>query len=141
MAFLIEGESRDLEGRYRQIKALSARVQRETSRLDTNTANGPISAYDIAVYGQDLTANAVADGLVAYVQDEVRDPAYDVVAEYTTFRAAMLAVTTYLDGALAPVTLVAFVGGSIVPTALTTVQTAPLRTELQALLATLATPL
>jgi len=51
---------------------------------------------DCVLSFDNLTANAVADGLVAYAQQQENDPGLDVVANYSAMRSAIVSAQDWL---------------------------------------------
>lgn len=90
-----------------------------------------------------MTALAGTPGIVEYAQAQENDPNYDVVAEFLLMQGAIDAALDWMDTNVpTEVTAVApgswTDGGSMIATTFTPEQTEPLRTALQAVVATIA---
>lgn len=151
MTMIVRGEERDLPGRWELIKQINLAIRTRSTRFNSQLAGQNTSVDEIGQYAMDmdgfinqldgLTTNAVASGLVAYVEAAVQDVNYNVVTEYQALRAALndvvVRVGTDMDG-LSAKTWNGTNRSFDVPT-LTPLQTANLRTDITALLATLPT--
>jgi hypothetical protein len=94
-------------------------------------------------------ALAATPGLAAYAQDQENDPAYDVAAEFTAMRSALVAVRDRiindLPTATAPAGAVGRIAvytidatGALIADAFTPAQTVNLRADLDAFIATIS---
>lgn len=90
-----------------------------------------------------MTALAGTPGIVEYAQVQENDPNYDVVAEFLLMQGAIDAALDWM-GTNVPTEVTAVApgswtdGGSMIATTFTPEQTEPLRTALQAVVATIA---
>lgn len=151
MTMIVRGEERDLPGRWELIKQVTLAIRTRSQRFVAQLVGQDTSVNEIGQYAIDmdafivqldgLTTNAVASGLVAYVEAAVQDPTYNVVTEYQALRAALDAVVVRVGTDMNGLSAKTWNGTSRsfdVPT-LTPVQTANLQTDINALLATLPT--
>lgn len=136
---------------YDAVRAVAGAIKREAQTLHDQCAAGDVEAWRIAQYCESLSnsrdrlaALAAIPGLGAYAQAQENDPAYDVAAEYATMRDAIDATRTWIvanfpkdaSGYLQAFQFTA--QAKLARRALTTAQTAGLRTTLQSLIATIA---
>jgi hypothetical protein len=80
---------------------------------------------------------AALPGLAAYVQTQFGSPGYDVAAEYTAMRAALIAVRNWLTSNIPP-NAITITNGAQVGAVYTPAQTAGLKTLVTAAAATIA---
>lgn len=156
MAFPVFASTTDLQGRWTRILQIVLGIKNRTTSLRNKSAEGDITTLEGAEYCDalaaakaeldTLTSDAVNTGLVAYAQDQLNDNTYAIETEYTAMSTAITGVITWLttnvpnSGGASPfLDVYTFdANGRLVETVVSTVQTAGLRTELDALLATIA---
>lgn len=152
MAFPSSGGSRkdDLATAWAEIRQAAAHVKNVSTRLRDDAQAGNIDAIRVVQYSE-ILANSndrfarytVVPGLVEYVRAQINDPAIDIVAEYNTMLTQINATKNWIaanfpkdaSGYLLYHQLGA--DGRIVQRTLTPAQTAGLRTQLTALIATI----
>lgn len=142
--------SDDLASAWSAIRNSAAVVKRDSQTLHDRSAAGNIEAALILRYVESLANHndafaryTAVPGLAAYVREQVNNPAIDIVAEYNTMLAQINATKNWIaanfpkdgSGYLLYHTLGA--DGRIVQRTLTPAQTAGLRTQLTALIATI----
>lgn len=131
-----------------QIIAGASSIKRYTQQIRDRSAAGDIPAREITKYMDEVTRrNGEFDvlkttaGLAQYARDQFDDPAYDIVAEFNTMQTQMTAtagwISTNIPQSGGFLAIEQVVGNALVDRMLTSVQTAGLRTELDALLATI----
>jgi len=149
MAFPTDSRD-DLERAWNGVKGAAGQVKASALAVRTSSAAGPIEARAIVVLADQL-ANAndrlarytVVPGLLAYVREQINSATFDVVAEYNAMLAQINATRTWIvnnfpkDASNYLLYHTFGADGRIVQRTLTTAQTAGLRTQLDALLATL----
>jgi hypothetical protein len=135
---------------WEQIKGTFGQVKANTTNLRNDSAAGSVAADRITRYvamlsdSLDNLAEAVSvPGLLTYAQEQLNDPAFQVVTEYTAARNEMTACRDWIvanfpvDGSGYLLYHQFGVGGRITVRQLPSAQLAALRTQLDALLATL----
>lgn len=151
MAFPSSAGQDDLDTAWTAIRASAGRVKVESQRLSAQSVAGDIEAQVVVRYADALAScndqfarYTVVPGLVAYVRAQINDDTLDIVAEYNTMLTQINAVRNWIianfpkdaNGFLLYHTFGAT--GRIVQRTLTPAQTAGLRTQLDALIATIA---
>ena len=152
MAFPSSGGSKkdDLATAWHEIRTAAGHVKNVTSRLFNDAQAGNIDAVRVVQYSETLANSndrfaryTVVPGLVAYVREQVNDTSIDIVAEYQTMLEQISAVrnwimTNFPKDASGYLLYHQFgADGRIVQRTLTPAQTAGLRTQLAALIATI----
>jgi len=84
-----------------------------------------------------LDAGAALPGIQAYAQSQFAQPAYDVAAQYSTMRSSMVAVLTWLQANI-PGNSLTVTSGVVTGSTFTPAQTAPLKSLIDAAVATIA---
>lgn len=140
----------DLERAWEGVRNAAGAIKSAAQAVRTRSAAGPIEAREVVTLADQL-ANAndrlarytVVPGLLAYVREQINDPTIDIVAEYNAMLAQINAVRTWVinnfpkDASNYLLYHTFGADGRIVQRTLTSAQTAGLRTQLDALLATL----
>jgi hypothetical protein len=139
----------DLANAWGGVRSNAAHIKVYSQDLRSASAAGPIQAATIVLYADQLaSAKAAFDrytavpGLAAYAREQVNDPALDIVAEYQTMAAQLVAVRDWIIANF-PKDASGYLlyhqfdaAGKIVQRTLSSAQTAGLRTQLDALIAT-----
>ena len=129
---------------YDQVRILARNVKSNCAHAITRMATSGADytfLRDVRVFLANADAQfaelATTPGLPEYAAAQENDPAYDVAAEFTAMRGAIQAATGWMDAnvptsvtAVAPSAWVS--AGPLIATTFTAAQTAPLRTQLQA---------
>lgn len=140
----------DLKSAWEAVRNAAGNVKRDSTRVSTDSAAGNVPAALIVRYvealasaNDDFARYTAVPGLVAYVREQINDPAIDIVAEYQTMLAQINAVRGWIIANF-PKDAGGFLlyhsfgaDGRIVQRTLTPAQTAGLRTQLAALIATI----
>lgn len=142
--------SDDLSSAWDAIRGAAAAVKAAATQLVTDSAAGNVEAgrvvnfaANLAGYNDRFARYTVLPGLVAYVREQINDPAIDIVAEYQTMLAQINATRTWIinnfpkDGSGFLLYHTFGADGRLVQRTLTPAQTAGLRTQLTALIATI----
>lgn len=129
--------------------ATAAQIKTTASNLSARSSAGPIIGRDVIEFATQLTdAVELFDkvrtnpGIDAYAKKEFNDANLDIGAEFSAMRSAALGVrdwivTQYPAGADRSLKVMQFSNGRFALTTLTTIEAEPLRTELDALVATI----
>ena len=131
-----------------QARAIARGISSSSQSMRDHTAAGDVSARGIAMFMHDLSLKSVdlarlkaVPGIVQYAKDQYADAAYDIAAEFTVMQAAVASAVNWLSANLPTdgrwLQMEEIVEGLVVQRMLTSAQTAGLRTELDALIATI----
>ena len=152
MAFpSLEGSANQLSDALRAVRSLAHSVKLSSCSLRDDSAAGVVSARRIAEHLDALTQwNAqlntlkTTPGLADYAKEQFSDATFDIVQAFVNMQAAIVNTGTWISTNIPKETvtnrwmlLEEIVNGRVVERTLTTVQTAGLRTQLDALLATI----
>lgn len=142
----------NVEQAWRRARELAGTVKQRTVALSSAAAAGSIPSTDILSFASLLAdaktkfqAIASVSGIATYAQDQIGDPAFDVVASFNDMVLAINSVTTWMianfpkdgSGYLLAKTFTADSSGKTQDRMFTSVQTATLRTVLDSLAATI----
>jgi hypothetical protein len=134
---------------YDEAKSIAAELKRLCQDTKAATAAGPVSANVIRqLYDRLLSAKArfaiiaAIPGIGAYAQQQEGDPLYDVAAKFTAMTTEINDTINWIIGAIPTgtgglVLLETWTTSGVSVRTFTTAQTAGLRTELDALIATI----
>lgn len=151
MAFPSSTTKDSLASAWGLIQGRAAQIKIHAQEISNTSAAGDISAKVIVDYATILADAVVAidkaaaiSGIAAYASAQIGDPTLDVVTEFTNMRAAIVATRNWIianfpkdaNGYLLFVSFTA--DGRYTFRNLTTTQTAGLRTQIAALIATIA---
>ena len=142
--------SDDLAERYTRMKYQATRLKSRCSVANTLLAAGDTAAsYILELYTFLGTAEGVLDAvaLLSGIGDHAKtvedDPAYDVVTELGVVSSACASSRTWIEANIPDsngwLLVSQFAGGEVVPREFTSVQTAGLRTALQAIIDAIST--
>lgn len=106
-----------------------------TANITADTAIGWVSNLNTVIAR--LDSGAGTTGMQAYAQAQFGGGAYDVAAQYATMRAALVAVLTWLQANI-PSAALTVSNGVVTGQTFTPAQTAPLKTLIDAAVATIA---
>lgn len=135
---------------WQGIRRAASQIKQSATTLRDSSAAGSVASRAILNFVNllrdkrvEMAAFAAVPGLAAYAQEQVDDPTLDIAAEYTAMVAAVDATITWVvdnfpkdaNGWLLARTLTA--QGQLQDRMFTTVALANLRTELDALIATI----
>ena len=151
MAFPSSTTKDSLASAWASIQSRASQVKIHAQEISNASAAGPISGktvVDFSTLLADATVTldkaAAIPGMAQYARDQIGDQTLDVVAEFTAMRAQMIATRDWIvanfpkDGS-GYLLLISFTAdGRYVFRTLTTIQTVGLRTQLDALIATIA---
>lgn len=149
MAFPAEGGSREqLADGLSEARSIARTVKRGSQRLHDASAAGDISARGIVIYMDDIqVANdrlailRVIPGLAAYAKEQYDDAGFDIVAEFVAMTVAIDTVVAWINANIPQgprwLEIEEAVNGRLVERMLSPAQTASLRPELLALIATI----
>ena len=142
------GTTEQLSDVLAKIRAMARTVKGAAQSIHDHSAAGPLSARAIVEFSDNLMqTNEEFDrlkslpGLVAYVKDQYDDQAYDIAAGFTTMQAAIVSVAAWVEANIPNdgrwLLIEEIVGGRVIQRDFGTAVTAPFRTELVALIATI----
>lgn len=145
-----DGTHRQLSEVLRAIRELAKQVKADSTSLRTRTAAGPVSCNAIISYVDTLAALkarmgvlAQAPGLAAYAATQFSEPGFDIAAEYAQMVAQIDATGSWIatnipkDAGGRWLAAEELVNGVRVDRMLSSASTSGLRTQLDALIATI----
>lgn len=151
MAFPSSTTKDSLASVWSGVQARASQVRIHAQELRNASAAGPVSGKNVVDFAT-LLADAVVmldraaavPGIAQYARDQIGDQVLDVVAEFTAMRAVIIATRDWImanfpkDGSGYLLLMSFTADGRYTFRTLTTAQTAGLRTQLDALIATIA---
>lgn len=151
MAFLTQVEATvSLRQILKEIISIARAIKSASTSMLDQSAAGDVSAHDIALLANDfqihddrLSSLETAPGLLQHAKDHFNDQTFNATAEVTSLKVATASTITWIDANIPKsaggrwLEIEEIVAGRVVERTLTPAQTAGLRTELTALLATI----
>jgi hypothetical protein len=133
-------------------KALAGQIKQSSIDVRDASAAGPLGLQVVQQYVDNLATSkeqldrwTAVPNLLQYVRDQINSPTYDLVADYNAMKTQITATTSWIatnfpnDGSANKYLLYVSLGptGHPIYRTLTTAQLAGLRTQLDALIATI----